>query len=95
MTEIPLSWWIQVVEIPALAGLFLWTKSIRSQAETQHEHLRETLEDRIEKTREVLATHKVEVAQKYASISYIRDVEKRLTDHLIRIEEKLEGRKRK
>ncbi len=95
MTEIPLAWWIQAVELPALAGLFLWIKSFRSQVENQRDHLRETLEVRIEKGIENLSNHKVKVAQQYASISYIRDLEKRITDHLIRIEEKLEDRQKR
>ena len=89
MVEFTLTWWIQVIEIPALAGLFLWLKSIRQFLENRIEHTRETNEIKIDDTREKLAAYKVEVAQKYASQSYIRDLEKRLTNHLIRIEEKL------
>ncbi|MHA1541325.1 MAG: hypothetical protein ACTSXL_03875 [Alphaproteobacteria bacterium] len=95
MIEVPLNWWIQVIEVPVLAGLFLWIKSSKTQAENQREHLREVLEKRIDTGREKLASHKVEVAQKYASISYIRDLEKRITDHLIRIEEKLENNQKR
>jgi len=38
---------------------------------------------------EQLSSFRVEVAMTYASISYIRDIEERLTSHLIRIEEKI------
>jgi len=41
---------------------------------------------------EQLSAFRVEVAMTYASISYIRDVEERLTSHLIRIEEKIARR---
>lgn len=95
MSELPLTWWIQVVELPALGGLFFWMKSTRNETDTTRENMRKTLEERIEKTREAVSLHRVEIAKQYASIDSIRDLEKRLTDHLIRIEEKLETRQQR
>ena len=37
-----------------------------------------------------LALYKLEVAQRYASVTYLKDVETRLTNYLIRIERKLD-----
>lgn len=37
-----------------------------------------------------LAQFKLDVAERYASIAYIRDVEKRITEHLLRIEANLD-----
>lgn len=42
--------------------------------------------------REALTAHRVEVAREYATNGYIQDVEKRLTEHLVRIEAKLDVR---
>ncbi len=85
-----LIWWITAVELPVLAGLFLlgWRNyrinqeeidSVRHSAEIGLAHLRQNLD-----------AYKLDVAKSYASISYIRDVEERLTQHLVRIEEKLD-----
>jgi hypothetical protein len=41
--------------------------------------------------REALADFKLQVARGYASIGYLKDVENRLTRHLLRIEAKLDG----
>ncbi len=91
MPPIDISWWIQVIEVPVLAGLFLLLRSQKTQIETTLERHRDNVEQQINGLRENLAEHKLEVAQNYTSISYIRDLEARLTNHLIRIEEKIEG----
>jgi hypothetical protein len=41
--------------------------------------------------RDNLAAYKLEVAKNYASITYLKEVERRLTGHLIRIEDKLDN----
>ena len=41
--------------------------------------------------RESLAAYKLEVAKSYASIPYLKEVERQLTSHLVRIENKLDG----
>jgi len=40
--------------------------------------------------REALSSYKLEVAKTYVSFELLKDVETRLTDHLLRIEHKLE-----
>jgi hypothetical protein len=44
----------------------------------------------LERTREDLVAFKLEVARTYVPLSLIRDVDGRLTSHLIRIEQKLD-----
>jgi hypothetical protein len=44
----------------------------------------------LERTRDDLAAFKLEVARTYVPLSLIRDVDGRLTAHLIRIEQKLD-----
>ncbi|MFQ5954016.1 MAG: hypothetical protein ACE5JZ_03020 [Kiloniellales bacterium] len=72
-------WWIQFVEIPALAGLCWWVVRIKAQ-----------LEQDVEDLKAADAAHRLEVAKEYASITYLKDVEKRLTEHLDKIETKLD-----
>ncbi len=81
MTGIPIDplWWISAVEIPALAGLFM-----------MHQRLRRDFEALSLGTREALSDFKLEVARTYASLDHMKDVEVRLTEHLLRIEAKLD-----
>ncbi|MBL8637055.1 MAG: hypothetical protein JNN09_00970 [Alphaproteobacteria bacterium] len=72
-------WWVSVIEIPVVSGLFwmIWTM--------RREHERAL--DRI--THE-LAEHKLEVARYYAPTRDLRTLEGRITSHLLRIEAKLD-----
>lgn len=76
---IDLAWWATAVELPALAGLF-WLMQ-RGRAE---------LEARADRLRDELSAFKLEVARSYASTAALKDVERRLTEHLVRIEGKLD-----
>lgn len=74
-----LVWWATAVELPALAGLF-WLM-LRGRAE---------LEAEADRLREDLSAFKLDVARSYASTAALKDVERRLTEHLVRIEAKLD-----
>lgn len=85
-------WWITGVELPAMAGLFwmIWRarrESIDAIVDVRHDH-----EMALSRLRESLAAYKLEVSKTYASIPYLKEVERRLTSHLIRIEDKLDVR---
>lgn len=69
------AWWLSAVELPALAGLFWLVQRQRDMAVD---------------LAAALAAYKLDVAQTYASISLLREVETRLTEHLLRIEAKLD-----
>jgi len=84
------AWWITAVELPAMAGLFWLIVRLRRDAEEAMEALRARAETAQAQVRESLAAYKLEVAKTYVSFATLRDVEKRLTDHLLRIEHKLE-----
>jgi phage gp46-like protein len=83
-------WWITAVELPALGGLFWLLTRLRRDSETALEALRARAETAQAQVRESLAAYKLEVAKTYASHDALKDVEIRLTDHLLRIEHKLE-----
>ncbi len=89
-------WWITAVEIPALAGLYWLAWRNRRDADNAINSYRQALEARLAHLRESLSAYKLEVAKSYASITYLKEVEKRLTGHLLRIEDKLDaGEKRR
>lgn len=88
---IDLMWWVTAVELPAMAGLFWMAWRTRRDADTDITDARRLCETGLSQMREALSAYKLEVAKSYASITYIKDVEKRLTAHLERIEHKLDG----
>ena len=88
--NIDLIWWITAVELPALASLFWMIWRNRSDMNTEIADLREHTDNVMTNSRENLSAYKLEVAKNYASIAYMKDVERRLTGHLVRIENKLD-----
>ncbi len=84
-------WWITVVELPALAGLFWLTWRNRRDADTAVDDTHHQCETGLMMLRESLAAFKLEVAKTYVSTAHLKDVENRLTNHLFRIENKLDA----
>jgi hypothetical protein len=73
-------------------GAIAWLFFKRHQDhERMLDRLRQACLDETRDLRHALAEFKLEVARGYASIGYIKDVENRLTAHLLRIEGKLDG----
>jgi hypothetical protein len=72
-------WWITAIELPALGGLFWLLQAHRTAVERELKALRDDL-----------VAFKLHVATGYASIVYLKDVESRLTAHLLKIEAKLD-----
>ncbi|MEO5337115.1 MAG: hypothetical protein H7841_09510 [Magnetospirillum sp. WYHS-4] len=87
---VDLIWWITVVELPALAGLFWMIWRNRQDLDQSFDACRQRCDADVAAQKERLSAYKLEVAQHYASISYLKEVEKRLTEHLVRIEDKLD-----
>ncbi len=88
--DLDLSWWIQVVEIPVIASLFVWVRNQKVQIDIVIEKVRENYLLYVESIKKDLADYKLDVARNYVSMNYLKDVETRLTNHLLRIEQKLE-----
>lgn len=89
--NLDLAWWITAVELPVMGGLFWLIARLRKDAESALETLRSRAESAQAQVRESLAAYKLEVAKTYVSVATLKDVEQRLTDHLLRIENKLES----
>jgi len=83
--------WILVVCVLPLFRM-MWVRVDRSTTEL-HERI-DKAEAKVVQANESLAAYKLEVAKQYASIAYLKDVERRLTSHLTRIEKKLDERER-
>ncbi len=74
-----LNWWVTVIEIPALSSLFwlFWRN-------------KNTVDWMIQQIRRDLMEFRIDVAQSYAQASDLKELEGRITSHLLRIEAKLD-----
>lgn len=93
MENINLSWWISVVEIPLFMGGFWILKNNINLLENYIKDIEAKSKKDVINLVESLASFRVDVAVNYASISCLKDVENRLTAHLLRIEDKISGGK--
>lgn len=84
-----LIWWLSMVEPPALGGLFWLIQHQRERHDQMLQQIQAEHRAAIGATRAALSDFKLDVAQRYASIAHLKDVETRLTEHLLRIEAKL------
>jgi hypothetical protein len=85
-----MGWWIACVEIPLISALFWMIWNAKQTQEESYRQVHAMLEARTAQLREALSSFKLEVARTYAQISDLRDLESRLTGHLLRIEAKLD-----
>jgi len=92
--QIEPTWWITAVEAPIVAALFYMLHGLRRDLQDRIERSDERDAAVVTRTRDELADFKLEVARAYVPLSLIRDVDRRLSQHLLRIEEKLEEVKR-
>jgi hypothetical protein len=88
---IDIGWWITAIELPALGGLFALTWRGRQEFDARADELGRKLDNGLAQAREALAAYKLEVAKSYATTGCLKDVETRLTEHLVRIEGKLDA----
>ena len=88
--------WIAMIELPVFAALFRMIIKQRRKFEDCLLELRGHTDNRVDIGKEALADFKLHVARNYVSTNYLKDVENRLTNHLLRIEKKLDevGRSR-
>ena len=81
--------WVRFVEIPVAAGLFWMIHGLRQDFLNRSDHLDERGAEALTRTREDLAGYKLEVARTYVPLSLIRDVDRRLSEQMLRIETKI------
>lgn len=85
-----LVWWVTVIDLPAMAGLFVMIWKTRQDCYRSLDHVQEILNIRSDQLRDGLFAFKLEVAKTYASQKDVRDLESRIVEHLTRIEAKLD-----
>lgn len=82
-------WWITAVEVPALGCLFWLTHHGRREAERALLRVYREIQTNLNMVLENLAQSKLDAARFYATVADLKDVEKRLTEHLLRLEARL------
>lgn len=90
-SSLNLAWWVTAVELPVLGGLFVLFWRARTEADNRMDEIEHQVEVVGSQMREALAAYKLEVAKTYATTGTLREVERRLTEHLVRIEAKLDA----
>ncbi len=85
-----LTTWLTAIILPVLGGLFWMIQGVKKELQTRLEELAQNKMDKLGLLREDLADHKLDVARGYAPLHAIRDLDRRLSLHLVRIENKLE-----
>tara|TARA_X000000368_G_scaffold253949_1_gene200710 strand:+ start:3419 stop:3757 length:339 start_codon:yes stop_codon:yes gene_type:complete len=86
-----LIWWITIVELPALTALAVLIWRNRLDAHRANSDTADRAKNMLDELRAELAGFKFDVARSYASVALLKDTEKRLTHHLLRIEAKLDS----
>jgi hypothetical protein len=84
-------WLLDLLATPVALALFWMLYIIRRELDHRVENGDSRQADGLSRTRDDLASFKLEVARTYVPLSLIRDVDQRLTEHLLRIEQKLEA----
>ena len=84
--------WLAMVELPVLGGMFWFVWRTRRDGELALADHYRRFEINLGRLRENVDAYKLVVANTYVSIPYLKDVERRLTSHLVRIENKLDRR---
>ena len=87
-------WWMDAAQAPVIAGLYWLLLGIKRDLDRRIEKGTSRHDDGLARTRDELAAFKLEVARTYVPLSLIRDVDRRLSEQLLRIEDKLENIRR-
>lgn len=82
--------YLTAVELPLLGGMFWFFWRARRDGDAAFDDHRKSVDRAVGQLRDGIAAAKLDVAKNYASSESLKDVERRLTRHLLRIEAKLD-----
>jgi hypothetical protein len=88
--DLDLTTWLTAIMLPVLGALFWMIQNGKRDVQERMDALTQRKLDAMLALREDLAGHKLDVARGYAPLHAIRDLDRRLSLHLMRIEDKLE-----
>jgi hypothetical protein len=82
-------WWTTAIEVPVLGCMFWLIHHGRRESERALLRIYREIQGNLNMVLDNLAQSKLEIARFYATVTDLKDVEKRLTDHLLRLETRL------
>jgi hypothetical protein len=82
-------WWTTAIEVPVLGCMFWLIHHGRRESEQALLRIYREIQGNLNMVLDNLAQSKLEVARFYATVTDLKDVEQRLTDHLLRLETRL------
>ncbi len=88
---VELGWWITAVEIPILTALFWLILRGRKETDTAMHDVVSRSDNGDHALREALTAYKLEVAKTYATLVSVKEIERQMIHHLVRIEAKLDA----
>jgi hypothetical protein len=88
--DLDLTTWLTAIILPVLGGLFWIIQGVKKDLQQRLDELARRKLESLLAVRDDLAAHKLDVARGYAPLHAIRDLDRRLSMHLVRIENKLE-----
>jgi hypothetical protein len=88
--DLDITTWLTAIMLPVLGGLFVMIQNTKKDLQTRIEQLAQRKLDALTAVREDLAAHKLDVARGYAPLHAIRDLDRRMSMQLVRIEDKIE-----
>ncbi len=88
--DLDITTWLTAIMLPVLGSLFWMIQGIKKELQAKLEELAARKLDKLGVLRAELADHKLDVARGYAPLHAIRDLDRRLSMQLVRIESKLE-----
>jgi len=88
--DLDLATWLTAIMLPVLGGLFWMIQGVKKDLQQRLDEVTTRKLEALLSVREDLSAHKLDVARGYAPLHAIRDLDRRLSMHLVRIENKLE-----
>lgn len=82
-------WWTTAIEAPVLGCMFWLIHHGRRESERALLRIYREIQGNLNMVLDNLAQSKLEIARFYATVTDLKDVEQRLTDHLLRLETRL------
>ena len=87
--ELSWMWWTTAIEAPVLGCMFWLIHHGRRELERALLRIYREIQGNLNMVLDNLAQSKLEIARFYATVTDLKDVEQRLTDHLLRLETRL------
>jgi hypothetical protein len=88
--DLDLTTWLTVIILPVLGALFMMIQGVKREVGDRIELISSRKSEALMALRDDLSAQKLEVARSYAPLHAIRDIDRRLSLQLMRIEDKLD-----